>query len=103
MWGRSYRGVENIEMPEQTPDKDAARRIVESLNDDDRILITLRDEIFDGSWEKFLEDLEDRLKGRPYIFKLVSRIQDDIERIHKLREYEQRYKINLADYISGGK
>lgn len=90
-------------MPEQTPDKDAARRIVESLNDDDRILITLRDEIFDGSWEKFLEDLEDRLKGRPYIFKLVSRIQDDIERIHKLREYEQRYKINLADYISGGK
>jgi hypothetical protein len=46
-----------------------------------------------------LGDLRDRLKGKPYIFKLVNRIQDDIARIEKLSEYEKKHKINLADYL----
>jgi hypothetical protein len=46
-----------------------------------------------------LGDLRDRLKGKPYIFKLVNRIQDDIARIEKLSDYEKKHKVNLADIL----
>jgi len=46
-----------------------------------------------------LKDLKDRLEGKPYIFKLVNRISADIQRIEKLREYEKKHRINLADYL----
>ncbi len=70
-----------------------------ALNPDERTLVALRDELYNGSWEQMLGDLRDRLKGKPYIFKLVNRIQDDIARIEKLSEYERKNKINLADHL----
>ena len=69
------------------------------LSPDEKTLVTLRDELYGGSWEQMLGDLRDRLKGKPYIFKLVNRIQDDIARIEKLSEYEKKHKINLADFL----
>lgn len=69
------------------------------LTPDDRTLISLRDEIYSGSWDLMLGDLRDRLEGKPYIFKLVNRIQEDIQRIETLREYERKHRINLADYM----
>lgn len=69
------------------------------LSPDEKTLVTLRDELYGGSWEQMLGDLRDRLKGKPYIFKLVNRIQDDITRIEKLSDYEKKHKINLAEYL----
>ncbi len=69
------------------------------LSPDERTLVALRDEIYSGSWDLMLGDLRDRLEGKPYIFKLVNRIQDDIQRIEKLRDYEKKHRLNLADYL----
>jgi len=77
-----------------SPEKYAAQ-----LSADERMLVTLRDELYDGSWDQMLKDLKDRLEGKPYIFKLVNRISADIQRIEKLGEYEKKHKINLADYL----
>jgi hypothetical protein len=74
-------------------------RFVSGLSPDESTLVTLRDELYNGSWDLMLGDLRDRLKGKPYIFKLVNRIQDDIARIEKLAEYEKKHKVNLADYL----
>ena len=74
-------------------------KFASGLSPDERTLVTLRDELYGGSWDQMLGDLRDRLKGKPYIFKLVNRIQDDIARIEKLSEYEKKHKINLADYL----
>jgi len=74
-------------------------KFASGLTPDEKTLVTLRDELYGGSWEQMLGDLRDRLKGKPYIFKLVNRIQDDIARIEKLSEYEKKHKINLADYL----
>lgn len=63
------------------------------------MLVILRDELYGGSWERMVKDLNDRLKGRPYIFKLVNRIKDDIKRIDKLREYEKKHGVNLSDLL----
>ncbi len=70
-----------------------------ALSADERTLLVLRDELYDGSWEQMEGDLKDRLKGKPYIFKLVNRIQEDLARLEKLRDYEKKHKVNLADHL----
>lgn len=72
---------------------------VEDISHEERILVILRDELYDGSWQIMEKDLEDRLEGRPYIFKLHNRIEEDLERIEKLKEFEEEHEINLADFI----
>ena len=69
----------------------------ESLSEEETMLITLRDELYGGSWDKMKQDLADRLQGRPYIFKLVNRIEEDLHRIEKLKGYEDAQGVNLAD------
>jgi hypothetical protein len=75
------------------------KKFCKELSYEEKMLILLRDELYSGSWERMLRDLEDRLHSRPYIFKLASRIHDDIKRIKKLRDYEQKYVINLANFL----
>jgi hypothetical protein len=74
-------------------------KFVSGLTPDEKTLVTLRDELYNGSWDLMLGDLRDRLKGKPYIFKLVNRIQDDIARIEKLSDYEKKHKVNLAEFL----
>lgn len=73
----------------------------DDLPEEAKMLLVLRDELYMGSWDKMVEDLRNRLKGRPYIFKLVNRIEEDLERIETLRSYEGKHKINLRDYDKG--
>jgi hypothetical protein len=46
-----------------------------------------------------LDDLKNRLVGKPYIFKLVNRINDDIERIQQMQIFEEEQNVDLADYV----
>jgi hypothetical protein len=69
------------------------------LTSEEQMLLTLRKELYKDDWEKMLKDLNDRTKGRPYIFKRVERIKKDIKRIGNLQEYEKKHNINLADYL----
>ncbi|GJQ27866.1 MAG: hypothetical protein HBSAPP02_28980 [Phycisphaerae bacterium] len=55
------------------------------LSPEDRMLVRLRDQLYGGNWEEMILDLKCRLRGEPYIFKLASRIQDDLNRIERLR------------------
>lgn len=75
------------------------KEFVDKLTNEDKLLILLRNELYEASWEFFIKDLENRKKGKPYIFKLMKRIEEDLERIRKLKEFEEKYKINLFDYI----
>ncbi len=70
-----------------------------SLMPDQRDLVLLRDELYDGSWDDMLADLKNRMAGKPYIFKLVNRIQQDIAMIEDLRALEKEKGINLRDLL----
>ena len=72
---------------------------INSLSQSEQMLITLRDELYEGSWNAMLEDLNARLNGKPYIFKLVNRIESDINGIKKIREFEEQNNVNLKDYL----
>ena len=79
--------------------RQAVRRFVESMTNEERMLVVLRHELYDGSWDEMDKDLRARLEGRPYIFKLANRIADDLERIQRLRQFEQSCGIDLTDYV----
>lgn len=83
--------------------KTAVKRVVDDfiagLSDEHRMLVVLKAQLYGGSWEPMLDDLKNRLAGKPYIFKLVNRINDDIERIQQMREFETEHDIDLSDFV----
>jgi hypothetical protein len=65
------------------------------LSREDRTFLLLRDELYGGSWDDVESDLRARLGGKPFIFKLASRIEEDLERIERLRGIEQAHGVDL--------
>lgn len=72
---------------------------VKSLTNEQKMLVVLKKQLYGGSWQGMLEDLTNRLDGKPYVFKLANRINDDIERIKQMRNAEESLAIDLADYV----
>ena len=72
---------------------------VRSLDEPHRMLVVLKAQLYGGQWGPMLEDLQNRLEGKPYIFKLANRIKDDIDRIHRLQAFEDENGIDLTDYV----
>ena len=72
---------------------------VKGLDEPQRMLVILKAQLYGGQWGPMLEDLENRLEGKPYIFKLANRIKDDVERIHRLQSFEEDNKVDLADFV----
>jgi hypothetical protein len=81
------------------PELQAVKDYVHRLSEEHKMLVALKAQLYGGSWEPMLDDLRNRLAGKPYIFKLVHRIQDDIERIEEMRKFEAEHKIDLAEYV----
>lgn len=80
-------------------DDAAVADFVGRLTDEHRMLVVLKSQLYGGRWEPMLEDLKNRLEGKPYIFKLAHRIQDDIQRIETMRAFERSQGIDLADHV----
>ena len=73
---------------------------ISRLTDEHKMLVVLKVQLYGGSWEPMLDDLNNRLAGKPYIFKLVNRIKDDIERIESMKAFESEHGVDLADYVA---
>jgi len=72
---------------------------VDGLSDEHRMLVVLKAQLYGGTWEPMLDDLKNRMEGKPYIFKLINRIKDDIERIQQMQNFEEEHNVDLADYV----
>ena len=78
---------------------ETVRRFVEQISREEEMLIILKVELYEGNWASMLEDLRNRLAGRPHIFKLADRITEDIDRIEMLQDFEQTHQVDLSDYV----
>ena len=87
------------ELQSQIGRDETVRSFVGQLSPEEKMLVILKGELYEGDWSSMLEDLRDRLEGRPYIFKLADRITEDISRIEKLQNFEQSHQVDLADYV----
>jgi len=95
--------VEQKQTPTSTEGADAtalAKEFVSRLSKEERMLILLQSELYENSWLAMLNDLRNRLDGKPFIFKLASRIQDDMARIEKLQSFEQKHNVKLSEFVN---
>jgi hypothetical protein len=89
----------NSENGTETPAGSAVEDFVGTLSTEHKMLVVLKSQLYGGKWATMLDDLENRLEGKPYIFRLSNRIKDDVERIKQLQAYEVEHGIDLADYV----
>ena len=80
-------------------ERETVLEFVKNMTSEEQTLLVIRDELYSGQWNEMLKDLEARLQAKPYVFKLATRIEDDIVRIRKLREFERKHDLNLKDHI----
>lgn len=82
-------------MPESAqPTGDGSRF---ALSDEHRMLLDIRDTLYDGSWESFARDLEARRKSKPHVFETVAdspemlaTIATHLALIDEMRAWERR-------------
>ncbi len=89
-------------MSEISNDNNTTSKVIDfvsRLSGEEAMLVTLKKDLYEGSWDTMLIDLKNRLEGKPYIFKLANRIIDDIKRIEMLQDFEVQQQVDLADYI----
>lgn len=79
--------------------KRAVNDFVRQLSTEHKMLIVLKTQLYGGKWQPMYDDLKNRLEGKPYIFKLANRINDDVERIEEMREFEDKFAVDLSEYV----
>ncbi len=84
---------------ESVSDATSVETFVRGLDEKYRMLVILKSQLYGGRWEPMLEDLHNRLEGKPFIFKLATRIKDDMQRIEVLRTFERQHDVDLSDYV----
>lgn len=80
--------------------RELAVDFVQTCSREERMLLILKHELYEGNWSEMVADLRARLAGKPYIFRLAHRIEDDLERIGRLRGFEETYAVDLSNYVS---
>lgn len=85
--------------PGENQENSQVRQFVDALDEKHRMLVVLKSQLYDNRWEPMLEDLHNRLEGKPYIFKLVNRIKDDMERIDRMRQFESDHNVDLSNFV----
>lgn len=78
---------------------DSHFEFVRSLPSEEYQLLVIRQILYEGSWDEMEKDLLARRSGKPFVFKLQSRIDEDLDRIERLKAYESQNNVSLDEYI----
>ncbi len=76
------------------------RRFMDRLTGEQKMLLILKRDLYDGDWQRMVDDLVNRLEGRPYMLRLAHRIEDDLQRIEQMRQMERHYEVDLASFLA---
>ena len=71
----------------------------DGLTKEERLLLAIRDELYSGSWDDLVADLEARKSRKPYVFKLATRLEEDLARVEKLRAFEREHAVDLRKLL----
>jgi hypothetical protein len=91
--------VEKKHAPQNQSVDPEVLRFVENLDEKHRMLVILKSQLYGNHWEPMLEDLQNRLEGKPYIFKLAGRIKEDMERIEQMKTFEAEHGVDLSTLV----
>ncbi len=69
---------------------------VKNLEPYERVLVDLKDLLYEGSWERVAADLRAARENKPYIYRLSNAVERDLRAIERMQAYETRHHINLS-------
>jgi len=69
---------------------------VKTMQPHERVLVDLKDLLYEGSWERVVADLVAANDKKPYIYRLSNAIDRDLKAIERLRVYEAKHNISLS-------
>ena len=79
------------------------------LTDEHRMLLHIRDTLYEGSWEDFMRDLQARAVDKPHVFETIPRspamkaaIAHHLTLIDKMQAWEARHQRTLHPDDDGG-
>ena len=79
-----------------SPTNEASQPAPIELSAEQRMLLDLRDTLYEGCWEDFVRDLEARLSGQPHVFDVVvdtanfaGTIRSHLRMIEELQGWER--------------
>jgi hypothetical protein len=78
---------------------DRQRAFADGLTKEERLLVAIRDELYEGSWDDLVADLEARKNRKPYVFKLATRLEEDLARVERLRAFEREHAVDLRTLL----
>ncbi|MCY3017775.1 MAG: hypothetical protein NTW87_01915 [Planctomycetota bacterium] len=82
------------------PDLDVPVEVfIARLEPYERVLLDLKDQLYEGSWERIVGDLRARVDHKPYIYKLSQTIARDLAAIERMRAYELRQQVDLSALV----
>jgi len=90
---------EDRESQEEASVKQIVEEYVKTLGNEHKMLVVLKSQLYGGKWDPMLDDLQNRLQGKPYIFKLANRIKDDVDRIREMIAFEAEHHVDLGDFV----
>ncbi|MCX7804447.1 MAG: hypothetical protein N3A38_04570 [Planctomycetota bacterium] len=74
---------------------------VAGIQEHEKVLILVKEELYGGSWARLEADLQARLAGKPYLFKIKTGrvLQRDLEAVRRMRKYEEAKGCDLAKIL----
>ncbi|UCC29094.1 MAG: hypothetical protein JSU86_12930 [Phycisphaerales bacterium] len=73
------------------------------LDDEHRMLLRIRDTLYEGCWEDFVRDLRARAQGRPHVFETVTdspamktTIENHLAMIDEMQTWELQHERTLS-------
>ncbi len=69
---------------------------VKKLEPYERMLVDLKDLLYEGSWDRVLSDLRAARENRPYVYRLSNAIERDLKAIERMKSYEEKHQVNLS-------
>ncbi len=74
---------------------------VAGIKEHEKVLILVKEELYGGSWARLEADLQARLAGKPYLFKIKTGrvLQRDLDAVRRMRKYEEEKGCDLAKIL----
>jgi len=72
---------------------------VAAFDKEDALLITIRNQAYEGDWAKMLKHLNFTLKTKGYMIKIANRTRDHITRVETLMDLDEAELIDILNEV----
>lgn len=81
----------------------APEEFVKKMEPYEKVLVDLKDLLYEGSWERICTDLLNARDDKPHVYRLSHAIERDLKAIERLKAYEARHQISLSELLKARK